>query len=97
MASKEYNMKKGIAAATVLALVSITGCVSTAPGTSQTNTSDAVRDMTVVLAGQCKSNEMAQGVDFKACFNQELDAAVEQIRRFQKCVAPVGCKPNSEQ
>ena len=90
-------MKKGIAAATVLALVSITGCVSTAPGTSPTNTSDAVRDMTVVLASQCKSNAMAQGVDFKACFTQELDAAVEQIRRYQKCVAPVGCKPSPEQ
>lgn len=90
-------MKKIIVAVAALALLSVAGCASTTPAPSPKNTSDAVREMTVALAGQCKANEVAQGADFKACFNQQLDAAVEQIKRYQKCVSPVGCKPNSEQ
>lgn len=91
-------MKKGFVAASALALLSLAGCaVSTPPASSPKITSEAVREMTVALASQCKANEVAQGADFKTCFNQQLDAAVEQIRRYQRCVTPVGCKPNSEQ
>lgn len=89
-------MKKGIFTASALALFSLAGCASTKPAPHPKNTSDAVREMTVSLASQCKANEVAQGADFKACFNQQLDIAVEQIRRYQKCVSPAGCKPNQE-
>ncbi len=90
-------MNQGFFAVSALALLSLVGCATTQPAPSPKNTSDAVREMTVVLAGQCKASEVAQGADFKACFNQQLDAAAEQIRRYQTCLSPVGCKPNSYQ
>ena len=88
-------MRKCKIAASVLVLLSIAGCASTSQHPAPKTTPDAVRELTVALAGQCKASEVAQGTDFKACFNSQLDTAVEQIRRYQQCVTPVGCEPNS--
>ena len=84
---------KGFQAVMLLAIMSLTGCASTPPATNPKSTSDAVRDLTVVLAGQCHANAANLGTDFKTCFNHQLDAAVEQVREYQKCVSPVGCQP----
>lgn len=91
------KMKKGFFAASALALLSLVGCGSTSvsPPPSPRNTEDAVREMTVVLASQCMANEVTKGMDFKVCFKQKLDAAVDQIGGYQKCASPVGCKPRS--
>ena len=88
-------MIQGFFAVSALALLSLVGCATTQPAPSPKNTSDAVREMTVVLASQCMANEVTKGMDFKVCFKQKLDAAVDQIGGYQKCASPVGCKPRS--
>ena len=52
-------MIQGFFAVSALALLSLVGCATTQPAPSPKNTSDAVREMPVVLAGQCKAREVA--------------------------------------
>jgi outer membrane biogenesis lipoprotein LolB len=82
-------------AASVLALLSLTGCASKTPAPPQKNTSDAVSDVMVVSVHQCLKTTDQNSPEFKVCLSQQLDAAAEQIRRYQKCVSPVGCKPDT--
>jgi hypothetical protein len=77
----------------VCVLLGLTGCAAPVTPPQPETTSDAVRKLVVSLAGQCKVATDQKGVDFKACLNEQINVAVDEIRRGQKCVSLEGCRP----
>lgn len=75
----------------------LAGCATPSASSTPRSTSDAVREVAVIAAGECKKDTEHNSSDFNACFGQKLKAAVVQIERYEKCVSAIGCRPEPGQ